>query len=151
MAGSRRRSPTSRTAGTLDRPAAHERAEAREKLRERERLREVVVRARVEPRDAILDRVARGQHQNRSPDAVLAYPPADLEAVDPGEHEVEHDRVVLRRLRHPDRVVAGAREIDRVAFLGEAAMQEARHLQLVLDHQDAHARPLILARKMRAR
>ena len=135
-----------------DRPLAgaapYESPQAREELRERERLREVVVRARVEPGDAILDAVARGQHQHRRPDALLANPPADLDPVEPGQHQVEDDRVVLGRGRHPHRVVAGPRDVDGVALLDEASPQEGRHLELVLDDQDAHA-PLIVAPKMR--
>ena len=128
----------------------HERPQPREELGERERLRQVVVGARVETGDAVVDAVARREHEHRRPHAVLANPAADLEAVDPGEHEVEHDRVVLGGLGHPDGVVAGAGDVDRMTLLDEAAVQEARHLQLVLDHEDAHPRHIV-ARKMRAR
>ena len=40
---------------------------------------------------------------------------------------------------HPDGVVAGARDVDRVALLDQAAAEQVRHLQLVLDDQDPHA------------
>ena len=123
----------------LDRATPHQRPQPCEELGERERLRQVVVGPRIETRDAVVDRVARGEHEHRCPDAVLADPAADLEAVDAGEHQVEHDRVVLGRLRHPDRVVARARDVDRVTLLDEPAPEQARHLELVLDDQDPHA------------
>ena len=68
----------------LDVAAAHERAQPREELGERERLRQVVVRARVEAGDPVLDRVARGEHQHGRPDPGLAQRAARLEAVAPG-------------------------------------------------------------------
>ena len=109
VAGSSRRSPTSSTTGRSTGAAPRERPQPREQLGERERLGQVVVGAAVEPGDAVLDRVARGQHQDRRPDAVVAQPAAGLEAVDARQHHVEHDRVVLGRAGHPQRVLAAAR------------------------------------------
>jgi hypothetical protein len=76
----------------------------------------------------------------RRPDASPAEPAADLDAVESREHHVEDDRVVVGRQRHPERLVARRGDVDRVALLGEAAPEETRHLQLVLDHEDAHPR-----------
>ena len=45
---------------------AQQRAHARHQLAQRERLDEVVVGAGVEAGDAVVDRVARGQHQDRA-------------------------------------------------------------------------------------
>ena len=123
----------------LGRAAPGERPQPGEQLGERERLRQVVVGAGVEAADAILDRVARGQHQHRRPDAVRAQPAADLDAVHAGEHQVEHDRVVLGRARHPQRVFAGAGDVGGVRLLDEPAPQQRRELGLVLDDQHAHA------------
>ena len=67
LAGSRRRSPTLEHGRALARPAPREGSQARQQLRERERLGQVVVGASVEPRDPVLDGVARGQHQDRGP------------------------------------------------------------------------------------
>ena len=122
----------------LERPAARERAQPRDELGERERLDEVVVGAAVEAGDAVLDRVARGEHQHGRPDAVGAQPPADLEAVDAREHHVEHDRVVVGGARHPQRVLALDRDVGEHPLVAQAAPDQARELDLVLDDQHAH-------------
>ena len=111
-------------------------------FREGEGLGQVVVGAAIEPADAIGDRIARGEHQDRRPDVVLAKALAGLEAVDPGQHDVEDDRVVGCRSRHPERVLAGLGEVDCVAVLLQALAQQPAQLQLVLDDQDPHARPI---------
>ena len=74
-----------------------QRAQPRPQLAQRERLDEVVVGAGVEPVDAVVDRVARGQHQHRRAVAGRAQPAADLEPVEPRHRDVEHDRVDRRR------------------------------------------------------
>ena len=134
--------PTSSTLGRSAGRRRRERAQAGEQLVERERLREVVVGADVEARHAIGDRVACRQHQHGRPDAVGAQPATRLEAVDLGQHDVEHDRVVVVRLAHPERVLAARRDVGRMALLGESATQECRDLRLVLDHENAHRAPL---------
>ena len=62
--------------------AAQQRAQTRLELAQRERLDQVVVGADVESLDPVVDRVARGQHQDRGPVARLAHPPAHLEPVE---------------------------------------------------------------------
>src|SRR5262249_5516993 len=104
-----------------------------------ERLDEVVVGAGVEPGDAILDRVARGEHEHGRPDAAGPEPPARLEAADPRQHDVEHDRVVVGGARHPDGVLAARRDVRGEPLLDEAAADQTRHPRLVLDDQHAHA------------
>ena len=76
----------------------------------------------------------------------LAQAPADLDAVDTRQHEVEDDRVVLGRLCHPESIVSGAGDVDCVALLREPAAEQACHLELVLDDQDPHALSLSLPR-----
>ena len=76
-------------------PAADQRAQPREQLAEIERLDEVVVGAAVQPFDARLHGVARGQHQDRHGAARLANRAADGEAVAPRQHDVEDHRVVV--------------------------------------------------------
>ena len=67
-------------------------AHACEQLARRERLGDVVVRATLEAHHAIDLLAARGHHDDRRRDAG-AQLAADLEAVDPGEHEIEQDDV----------------------------------------------------------
>ena len=101
----------------LDRPlgrrAARERAQPREQLVERERLRRGSRRRRRRGRP-------RGRRPRRARSASapasrrrLPQPPADLEAVDARQHDVEHDRVVRRGRRHPERVLAARRRRRR--------------------------------------
>jgi hypothetical protein len=120
------------------RRAAGERAQPCEQLVERERLDEVVVGAAVEPGDPVRDRVARGQHQHRRPDACGAQPPARLEAVDARQHHVEHDRAVVGRAGHPERVLAGRRDVRAQPALAHPPPHDRGQLDLVLDDQNAH-------------
>ena len=80
-----------------DRPrragAAQQGPQARLQLADIERLDEVVVGARVEPVDAVRDRVARGQHQDRDAIARPAQLAADLEPVDARHADIEHERI----------------------------------------------------------
>ncbi len=83
--------------------AASERPQPRQQLGEGEGLGQVVIGAAIEAGNAVAHGVAGGQHQDRRPDPGLAQSPADLEAVDAGQHQVEDDRVVLDG-RRPSRV-----------------------------------------------
>src|SRR4051812_44396452 len=74
------------------RAAAQQRAQAGEQLLALEGLDEVVVGAGVQALDARLQGVAGGEHQDRHV-AVGAQAPGHLDAVDPGQPEVEHDEV----------------------------------------------------------
>ena len=68
----------------LHRRASSQRAQPREQLLEGERLGEVIVGAGIESIDAVVDGVARREHQDGRPDAAAAHQAADLEAVRPG-------------------------------------------------------------------
>ena len=76
--------------------AAEQRTDAQRQLLERERLGHVVVAAADEAGDAVILGVAGGQEDHRDEVAVCAQPAADLEAVDVGQHHVEHDEVGWR-------------------------------------------------------
>ena len=95
----------------LDRPAPDERAQPRQQLGERERLDQVVVGAPVEARtrSSIASRAVSMMIGAQTPSSRRSA--AGLEAVDPGEHHVEDHRVELRRSRHPQRVLACARDV----------------------------------------
>ncbi len=118
--------------------AADDRAQTRAQLGDRKRLGHVVVGPRVKPDNPILDRVASRQHQYRSPDAIGPQAGARLEAIEAGQHHVEHDRVVAGSLRHPERVLARRRQIGCVAALAQPSSQQAAKLRIVLNHKDAH-------------
>ena len=77
--------------------AAQDALHAGEQLREGERLDEVVIGAELEPLDAVVDLVARAEEKHRRlplPADALQHRPA----VDPGQHHVEQDQVVLGRV-----------------------------------------------------
>ena len=114
---------------------------AREQLLERERLRQVVVRARVEALDPVLDLRPRGQHQDRQPAAVAAQRAGDLEPVDARHQHVEHHRVGLGLGLQPLeclRAVLG--QFDLVAFELQRAAKRLPHGPLVVHHKDLHVR-----------
>ena len=70
---------------------------------------------------------------------------ARLEAVDARQHDVEDDRVVLRRLGHPERVLALDRDVGGEPLVAQPAADQARHLDLVLDDQHPHGRESLRA------
>ena len=66
----------------------------------------------------------------------------DGEAVEPGQHEVEHDEIVGWSLDDQvQRALAVGGDLDGVAFLGEALPDEAGDLTLVFGDQDPHVVP----------
>ena len=75
--------------------AAQHGADAGDDLLEAERLGDVVVAADGEALDLVVDRVARGDEDDRQLAALLAQPPGDGEAVHVGEHHVEDAQVGL--------------------------------------------------------
>ena len=80
------------------------------------------------------------QHEHRDERGLelRAEAAADLEAVDPGEHDVEHDRVVGARVGHPESLLARRSHVGRMALFCEPPCEQPGQLRLVLDDQDAH-------------
>ena len=119
-------------------PAPGERPQPRGQLGERERLGHVVVGAAVEAAHAVLDRVARREHQHGHPVRLRAQAPAGLDAVHPRQHHVEHDGVVLDRPDAGQRLVPVGRHVDHEALVAQAALDRRRHPLIVLDHEHPH-------------
>ena len=118
--------------------AAQERPQACQQLLQGERLDQVVVRACIETGNAVADRATSGKHQDRHRVALGAKAPSDLEAVDAGKHDVEHDRI-RRRLRHRRerlRAVLGEREL--VALGLERPHERVADRCFVFDDQETH-------------
>src|SRR5262249_25992424 len=126
-------------AGFHDLGAPQERAHPSHQLAERKGFDQVVVGAGVETLDLVLDRVARGQHQDLGPRASGAQLPAELEAVArTRQHQIE-DHKVGRGGRDPlEGRVRVADRVDRVALLRQTLLEELRNARLVLDHQYSH-------------
>ena len=124
--------------------AAQQRAQPGEQLFEVEGLDEVVVGSRVEARDAVGDRVARGENQDGYVVAVRAQSAAGLEATDARHHHVEHQRVGPLGAQPIERLTTVGSHVDVVAVEGQRAAQRLAHGPVVVDHEDAH--PAILPR-----
>src|SRR5512132_2684697 len=115
--------------------------QAGQQLLEGERLDQVVVGPGVQAADPVGHAVAGGEHEHRRPAAGLAQPPADLDPVQAGEHDVEHDGVVVPLAGPVQAVVAVQGGVDGVALLLQAPPQRPGHLELVLDKQHPHRPP----------
>jgi hypothetical protein len=89
----------------------------------------------IQPRETVWDRIASGDHQDRDPNAIVTQAPAHLEAIDPRQHDIEDDRVVLGRPDAPQGILAGARNVHRQPFPAQAALDQGSHLRVILDDQ----------------
>ena len=122
----RRRAPTGAIEDPLD---------AQDELGRRERLRQVVVGARGEAGDPVVDEAARRQDDDRRP-VGPADGSQDREPVDLGEHDVEDDeRRHLERDRG-QRAPAVGRLDDAIARPLEVRPDEADDLGVVVDDED---------------
>src|SRR5215218_4700495 len=120
------------------RPTAQQCPQAREQLLALERLDEAVVGADVEPFHARVERVARGEHEDRRVVVVAPQPPRDVDPVEPGQPEVEHDQVGQERVDVLERLDAVARELDLVALPAQRALEDLRDVLVVLDDEHAN-------------
>ena len=118
--------------------AAQQRAQPGLQLAQGERLDQVVVGARVEPGDAVVDRVARREHEDGGAVAGRAQPAAHLEPVDARHRHVEHDRVDVVADEVVERRAAVLGHVHVVAVERQRALQRLAHGRLVVDHQHLH-------------
>ena len=118
------------------RAAAQQRAQAGQQLLALEGLDEVVVGAGVEALDARLERVARGEHEDRHV-VGRAQPARHLHAVELGQPEVEDDEVGVERRRLVERRLAVGGDAHLVALQAQRALQDLGDLLVVFD--DEHA------------
>ena len=85
-----------------------------------------------------MDLAARGQHDDRRLNTVLAQPPADFDAIFLRNHEVEDDGVVARRLSQLLGPLTVGGNVDGIAFVLQELLQQRRELSLVLDEEEIH-------------
>ena len=115
--------------------------EARQHLGHVEGLGHIVVGAGIESGNLLAPAIARGQDQDRHPPP--GRPPAleHADAVDHGQPEIEHDRII--GLVRPEIValLAIGREIDRIARLGQTLLELPGEIPIILDHQHPHRHP----------
>ena len=115
--------------------AAKDRPHPRHELARVERLREVVVGADLEARDLVEVVVARRQHQHGQR-ARLANPPADLDPVEVGEHQVEDDERRSVDADDGQRLATACGHPHREAVLAEVGGDERGDRLLVLHHEN---------------
>ena len=115
----------------------------RQELAEGEGLDEVVVGAGIETLDLVLDRVARGQHQDLGADPRAR---SSRQSSRPSREPASRRSRMIRSGGGGDelleRRVGVADRLDRVALLGQSFLQELRDLLLVLDDEDPHGSDL---------
>jgi hypothetical protein len=116
---------------------AQEGAYARGEHRERERLREVVVGARIEAEDLVELRASGGEDEDREIGMVRPCAPADLDAVEVGQTDVEDDEVGRAARQALERRVATGDVLDLVLLARQRADQRLADRIVVLDHQQA--------------
>ena len=118
------------------RASGAEGADAGEQLGQGERLDEVVIGAGIEARDAVADRIAGGEHEDRGGGALAAEALGDVVAVHGGEHDVEQDEVVLLGLGLELRRRRRLRPVDDVALLFEHAADGAGETAFIFDEEE---------------
>ena len=125
-------------------PAPDQGPDAGQELLERERLHEVVVGARVEQVDLVVDVAERAHHDDRDLGPKRPHSLEHVEPVPVGEDEVEEDEVVLVRHAHAERLGSRRRALHRVPLGREALHHERRDAVLVFDHEYAHGSPCLV-------
>ncbi len=120
--------------GRADPP--HHRAYPRHQLAGRERLREIVVRPGVEPADAVVLGLARGQHDDRDMRGrlVAAQPAADLDPAGAFDHPVENDEIGGVLGGQHQRLVAVGGGADMVTLVAEPIFEQLQQRRIVF-HQ----------------
>src|SRR5688572_19980468 len=103
-----------------------------------ERLRQVVVGPSVQPAHDILGGIARREHQDRSTPSLTPELRSDLEAVLPGENDVEQNDVIFRNVRQHRGLVSVPRHVDDVSFLLQTLLDESGNFAIVFDDENPH-------------
>ena len=118
-------------------------------LAQPERLGQVVVGAELEADDLVDLVVARGQDEDRHLGAGRAQAAEDLEAVDPGQPDVEDDEVGRLVRGDVQALLARAGDGDLVPLLLEGVLDPASDGVLVFDDEDGGCHAGMLHRRRR--
>src|SRR5260370_16043697 len=116
-------------------------ANAGQQLAVAERFGDVSVVAKVESPDPVSFFAARGQ-QDDWPRSAFTQLATDVEAAQPGQHDVEHDQVRQRPLGQRQGLFATVRQDRPVAFLAQRVADNVGNIAIVVDHENVHSSSL---------
>src|SRR3954471_6870100 len=129
--------------------ATEERLDPTHQLAQTERLRQVVIRAELETDDLVDLIVTRRQDEDRHLGPRGAQPAEDLEAVHPGQADVEDHEVGRLARRDLEALLARAGDGDLVAFLLKGVLDATRDGMFVFDDEDGGCHAGMLHRQRR--
>ncbi len=122
-----------------DVPSSRQRLHAGEQLREREGLGQIVVAARLQSLDAVVDRVAGTQEQHGDRHAGSPKRADEAETVQARQHDIDYGSgvgLVLRKIQAVDAVVS---HVHSESFLPQPGRHKLGDASIIFDHEDAHA------------
>ena len=119
-------------------PSARECPNTRSKLGKREGLAKIVVGARIEAIDPILDHRPRGEQEHRYVAALAAPTAQRLKARPVRQGDIEHDGVVLVRTDRRIRLVTTSDDVRRYPFEVQANFEALPEDFIVFNDQNAH-------------
>ncbi len=117
------------------RGAPQQRLDSRQQFGKRKRLDQVVIAARPQSLDAIIDRTQRAQHQHGRGHIRLAQRRDQRQSVELRQHAIDDQQVVARRACRRQPAGAVSAVLDRVAGLAQPAAHVAGGLDVVFDQQ----------------
>ena len=139
LSRSSERSPSeSRVGSALPGRSPDERLQTGQQLRKRERLRQVVVAARLQTLDAVVNRPARAQDEHGGMDAARADAIDERQPVETRQHHVDDRGVVASADRQLDAPFTVGRDIDGMTGFGQALADEVGDRRVVFDHEHSH-------------
>ena len=115
-----------------------QRTDAGQQLPRVKGLREIIIRARVQPLNAVLKRRLCCQHQNRRPTALRAHLPRDLIAVHARHHHVENEQIIYARLGIFRPRLAVMHRLDGKSLPLQHGPERVRKQDLVFNDQNFH-------------
>jgi hypothetical protein len=113
-------------------------ADAGEQYGKRKRLGHVIVGSQIESLDDVGDGVPSRKRQNGDVLPEFAEAARDLNAIDPGQHHIEEDKVELDVLGKGKRREAVVSEAYGMIIFFEPAPENLRHSLFVFHYQDLH-------------
>ena len=114
--------------------------QAGDQFEKRKRFAQIVVGTVTQSAYAVFDPLAGGEHDHRGLLA-RAQGPQHAKAVEPREHDIEHDHRVITLHRQVQPLDAIAGHIHRIALLGQPAVQVVGGFFFIFNNQNAHDPP----------